>query len=102
MARFVRVACVSELLENEGRCVEVDGNRIALFKIGDEVFAIGDACSHQEGPLSEGLVDDGQVTCPWHGAIFDIKTGRCLASPADEEVPRYPVRVTGDDVEIEI
>ena len=102
MARYVRVASVSELSENEGRCVEVEGKRIALFKIGDDLFAVGDTCTHREGPLSEGVVEDGQVTCPWHGATFDIKTGRCLTPPADEDVPRYPVRVTGEDVEIEV
>lgn len=102
VAGYIRVASVSELIDGEGLCVEVQGLRIALFKIGDDVFALGDTCPHQEGPLSDGVVEDGQVTCPWHGARFDIKTGRCLAPPADEEVPSYPVRVIGNDVEIEV
>jgi 3-phenylpropionate/trans-cinnamate dioxygenase ferredoxin component len=102
MARYVRVASVSELIEDEGLCVEVEGMRIALFKTGDDIFAVGDMCTHQEGPLSEGIVWNGQVACPWHGARFDLKTGRCMGPPADEEVPSYPVRVTGDDVEIEV
>lgn len=102
MARYIRVASVSELSEDEGLRVEVEGTPIALFKVGDEVLAIGDTCPHQEGPLSEGAVENGQVTCPWHGARFDLKTGLCVGPPADEDVPHYPARVNGGDIEIEV
>lgn len=54
------------------------------------------------GPLSQGLVNEGQVECPWHGSRFDIRTGEVRTFPAGEDVASREVRVTGDDVEVEV
>lgn len=102
MGRFVKVARKSELPERGGICVEVEGQRIALFQVDGEVYAIDDLCTHEQASLSEGEIEDGQVECPWHGAAFDLRTGRCTAPPADDDVPTYPVRLVGDDIEIEL
>jgi len=102
MGRFVRVAAATTLVNNAGVCVEVEGKRIALFRSGDEIFAIDDACTHRGGPLSEGDLVGEVVTCPWHGATFDLRTGETQGGPAPSEVDRYAVRITGDDVEVEI
>ena len=64
--------------------------------------ALSDTCTHRGGPLSEGTVEGAEVTCPWHGARFDIKTGAVMGPPAGREVRSYPVRVTGADIEIEV
>ncbi len=98
---FVRVASRSELREGAPLCVEVHGARIALFRIGGEIHALQDRCTHLGGPLSEGFVEGEEVECPWHSARFNLKTGEALSPPAFESVRVYPVRVTGDEIEIE-
>jgi 3-phenylpropionate/trans-cinnamate dioxygenase ferredoxin component len=111
MAQFVKVAKMSELpehdgsleeVEGKGTLVEVEGHRIALFNLDGEVFAIDDTCTHEGGPLSEGTVQGDQVICPWHGSRFSIVSGEARALPAIEDVASYKVRVTGDDVEVEV
>ena len=78
------------------------GKEIALFNIDGEFFALDNLCTHEEGPLAEGEVEGYEVTCPWHGAKFDIRTGEVLQDPAYEDVARHNVRVTGSDIEVEI
>src|SRR5207244_13657473 len=72
------------------------------FRVGEAFYALSDTCTHRGGPLSEGTVEGAEVTCPWHGARFDIKRGGVLGPPAGREVKSYPVRVTGADLEIEM
>lgn len=102
MARFVKVARKSRLPENKGTYVEVEGDRVALFNLDGEIYAIGDTCPHQGGSLSQGRVKGDEVECPWHGSLFSARTGEVRSFPARENVASYKVRVTGDDVEVEI
>lgn len=60
------------------------GKDIALFKLNGEIFALDNACPHMGGPLGEGEIEDGVVTCPWHGWQFAIKSGECLNMPGDD------------------
>ncbi len=99
---FKKVAQKSEIADQSAKCVEVEGKRIALFNLGGEFYAIDDTCTHRGGPLSEGSIEGEEVECPWHGAHFNIKSGDVTASPAPGGVTKYQVRVTGDDIEIEI
>jgi 3-phenylpropionate/trans-cinnamate dioxygenase ferredoxin subunit len=96
----IRVAALDELAEGEGRCVEVAGRRIALFRIGAEVFALADTCSHAEASLAEGDVFDDVVECPLHGAAFDIRTGAVLSLPATKPVAAYTVEVENGEVHL--
>lgn len=98
MPAFEKVATLSELPEGAGKAFDVAGRRIALFKIGDEVFAIDDRCSHAEASLAEGKVSNCQVACPRHGAKFDLRTGAALTLPAVRPVNSYQVKIEGDDV----
>jgi len=102
MARFVKVATTDELEDEQAKLVEVEGQKIALVRVAGNFYALSDTCTHRGGPLSEGTVEGTEVTCPWHGARFDIKTGAVLGPPAGREVRSYPVRVAGADVEIEV
>jgi nitrite reductase/ring-hydroxylating ferredoxin subunit len=102
MGRFVKAARKSELPENTGTYVEVEGNQLALFNLHGEIYAIDNSCTHMGGPLSLGPVKEDEVECPWHGSRFDIKTGEVRSFPAKEDVATYQVRVTGDDVEVEV
>ncbi|HEY6281434.1 MAG TPA: Rieske 2Fe-2S domain-containing protein, partial [Burkholderiales bacterium] len=81
---------------------EAGGKKIALFNVDGDYCAISDTCSHHGGPLSEGELAGKEVTCPWHGAVFDVTTGEVLGPPAMESVACYKVRVSGNSIEIEI
>ncbi len=98
MDDFVSVAKTSDLSEGEVMLVEIGDERIALSRIDGSFYAIGEVCPHAEGPLSEGIVDDEEVECPWHGSRFNLKTGEVTSPPAGEPVARYAVRLDGDDV----
>jgi 3-phenylpropionate/trans-cinnamate dioxygenase ferredoxin subunit len=94
----IRVAALGDLPEGGGRRVEVVGHRLALFRDGNEVFVLGDRCSHDEASLAEGEVFGGTVECPRHGAAFDLRTGRALTLPATQGVPVYRAEVEGAEV----
>ena len=102
MAGFVKVAKTSEIAPGQGKQVEVNGKKIALFNVEGSFYVIDDTCTHRGGPLSEGALEGKKVTCPWHGATFDIITGGVVNPPAPIGVSRYNVRIVGDDIEIEI
>lgn len=102
MADFVTVLKTDELAEGEGTVVEANGHTIALFRVDSDFHAIGNECTHQGGPLGEGELDGEVVTCPWHGAQFDVTSGAVLEDPAEESIPDYEVRVDGDEVQVGI
>lgn len=102
MGKFVKVATKSEIANQSAKCVEIEDRTIALFKLGDRFYAIDDTCPHDGGPLSEGPIEGEEVECPWHGSRFNIKTGEVTVAPAVEGVARYNVRVTGEDIEVEV
>ncbi len=103
MAKFVKVGNRSEFQDLEaGKLVDAGGQSIAIFDLGGNYYAIENTCPHRGGPLAEGEMNGEEVICPWHGARFNIKTGAVLAPPAPQGVKSFPVRVTGDDVEVEI
>jgi len=82
--------------------VDAEGQRRALFNIAGTFYAIDDTCTHEGGPLCEGMVVGTEVTCPWHGAVFDVTSGTVLAKPAPRHVARNQVRFTGEDIEVEV
>lgn len=84
------------------RRVEHGGSAVAVFRLGDEVHAIADRCSHAEASLSEGDVFDNEVECPRHGAAFDFTTGAPLGLPATKPVAVYATSVRDGNVFIEI
>lgn len=102
MATFIQVATTGELSPRQGKFVEVNNKRIALFNVGGRYYAIDDTCPHRGGPLSEGDVDGETAICPWHGAIFDLRTGAVKRPPAAVGVTSYAVRVAGEQIEIAV
>jgi nitrite reductase/ring-hydroxylating ferredoxin subunit len=102
MAGFVKVAKTDEIVPGQGKMVEVKGKKIGLFNVEGSFYAIDDSCTHRGGPLSEGVLEGKQVTCPWHGAIYNVTTGEVLSPPAPQGVARYSVRVEGSDIEVEV
>ena len=102
MAAFQKVLKKSELAVGRGKCVELQGKRIAVFNVDGNFFAIDDFCTHAGASLADGaVVNSSAVECPWHGAQFDLKTGEALTPPAYDKVKAYNVRLHGEDIEIE-
>ena len=97
---YVAVGSVEELKEGDRLFVDIDGKPVVVLKIAGQYYAIADVCSHDEGPVGEGEIEGFEIICPRHGARFDIRTGRVLALPAFVDIPAYPVRIVGDQIEL--
>ena len=89
-----KVAEAAEVLEGQGRVVDVAGRTLALFNVGGTFYAIDNACPHRGGPLGEGDVEGAIVICPWHAWRWDVTTGRNANNPA-VRVACYPVTEEG-------
>ena len=98
----VEITSLDKLPRDRGVRVTVGDHRIAMFRIDDEVFAIGDRCSHAEASLAEGEIWDHTVECPRHGSEFDLRTGEPGALPATQPVPVYPVSIEDGTVYLEV
>ena len=100
----VRLCAVADMEPGSARRFDVDGHRIAVVRVGDDFYAIGDRCSHADVSLSEGdvLADDLEIECWKHGSTFDLRTGEPQSLPATMPVPVYTVRVEGDDVYVDM
>ena len=98
----VEVAQLDQLPRDRGVRVSIGDHRIAMFRIENDVYAIGDRCSHAEASLAEGELWGTTVECPRHGSEFDLKTGEPGALPATEPVPVYGVSVEDGTVYLEL
>ncbi len=100
----VRLCPLEELVDGGARRFDVDGHRIAVVRIGDAVYAIGDRCTHQDISLSEGEVhvEECQLECWKHGSTFSLVTGRPDTLPATKPVPVFEVRLTDGDVFVSV
>lgn len=99
---WFKVAKVSDVPVGTGKMVVVDDRLIALFNVDHMFYAIDDACPHQGAPLSDGQLHGCVTTCPWHGAEFDVTTGKLLSGPGVRDVDAYQVSLEGDDVMVSI
>lgn len=95
---FYEVAEVDDLDEGELLGIEIDGEPVCLAKVGGSVCAFSDSCTHTGGPLSEGDLDGEVLTCPRHGAQFNIHTGKVLRGPARQDIMTYPVKIDGQTI----
>jgi nitrite reductase/ring-hydroxylating ferredoxin subunit len=97
-----QVARLDEIPPGAMRYVEVDGLPIALANVGGAIYAFGDTCRHEGGPLSSGVLIGETVTCPWHGWTYNIRTGKAIVPPIGIRIPTYAVHVEGDAVFVTI
>ncbi len=99
---YQAVAQLSELPEGGNLFVEVDDQPVALFRVEGQVFAIDDVCTHDGGPLADGILRGHEIECDRHGARFDVRTGSVLCMPAVESVRAHHVKVEGESIMVAI
>ena len=92
---------VGDFAPGHGKMVVVNGRHVAVFRLGDQFHALDNLCLHRGGPLCEGPIADGVVTCPWHGWSYQIQTGMMVQDPR-VGVSRHEVRVEGDQVAVRL
>lgn len=99
----IKVCKVDELAPGSARRVSAEPEPIALFRLEDGFYATSDTCTHAQSSLAAGEVDleECSVECPYHGAIFDIRSGRVMGLPATRPVRTYEVKVIDGEVFIE-
>ncbi len=90
---YIEIAPISELPNGQRLFVDVGDRPIVIFNIAGQFFAIGDVCTHDDGPLGDGDIEGFNVVCPRHGAEFDVRTGKVMQMPAVVDIPAYPVQV---------
>jgi 3-phenylpropionate/trans-cinnamate dioxygenase ferredoxin subunit len=83
----------ADLPNGERLFIEIGEKPIVVFNIAGQYFAIGDVCTHDDGPLGDGDLEDYNIVCPRHGGEFDVRTGKVMAMPAVVDIPAYPVKV---------
>ncbi|MDE2236009.1 MAG: non-heme iron oxygenase ferredoxin subunit [Gammaproteobacteria bacterium] len=93
MAAWEIIACVEDIPPGEYKTIDLNDVLIAVFNIGGSFYAIEDVCTHDGGILTGGPLNGCVITCPRHGAQFDVRTGEVLAEPAYEPVATFPVRI---------
>ncbi len=98
MSDYVRVAEVGEIADPGRQTFEVDEQLIVLFHVDGEFFCLDDVCTHDGGPLGDGVLEDLQIACPRHGAKFDIRDGAAKTMPATEATAAHRVKVENGEV----
>jgi 3-phenylpropionate/trans-cinnamate dioxygenase ferredoxin subunit len=97
---YVTVALVEEIEEGDRALFDIGDRAVAIFRIGGKYYAIADLCSHDDGPVAEGEREGLEIACPRHGASFDLETGQALSLPAVVDIPAYPVRIVGEEIQV--
>jgi 3-phenylpropionate/trans-cinnamate dioxygenase ferredoxin component len=100
MAEYVRVARLDEVPPGTLLAVEVDGESVCLANADGHIYAFRNNCSHRDFQLDLGELEGEQVTCAWHGARFDVKSGRALRLPAIKPIRTYEVRVEAGEIHV--
>ena len=103
MSNIVRLGRASEIPPGTGKVVDAAGRSLAVFNVDGTFCAIDNACTHRGGPLGEGDLDGEVVTCPLHGARFNVKTGEVLGPPASERARSFSVQLReGEELVLEL
>ena len=97
---FVTVARVGDVPEGGVKVVRLEDQPVALFLVAGVHYALDDLCTHDGGPLADGVLDGHVIECPRHGARFDVRTGEVLALPATAPVTAYAVKIEGDEIKV--
>jgi 3-phenylpropionate/trans-cinnamate dioxygenase ferredoxin subunit len=98
--KWVTAFKASDVTPGQHKTIEIEGDPITVFNIDGKFHAIADVCTHDGGDLTGGEVTGKIITCPRHGAQFDVTTGSVMRMPAFESVPSYDVRIEEDSVQV--
>ncbi len=96
------VCQVNELSDGQMKEVKVGETDVLIARTDGEFFATHAKCTHYQAPLAKGVLHDGKITCPWHNACFDLRSGHRLEAPALNALPTYPVRIDGENVIVRV
>ena len=99
---WLDAAAQADLWDGAGISVLVQGRDIAIFRIGDAVFATDNLCTHGQARLCEGFVEGFEIECPLHQGRFDLRSGAATCAPAVEAIKTYPVRIEGGRVQLSL
>ena len=102
MSTLATVAQTGDIPVGKVKVVETPAGRIAICNVSGTFYAIDDLCTHDGGSLDQGELVGQEIECPRHGARFDVTTGKPLCLPAVMPVKRYPVKVSGDEIQVEV
>jgi len=103
MAKWQKLASVSEFADNDRKFCDVDDDiQLGLFKVDEAYYAVDIWCSHQRVSMITGYVDGCELTCPLHGASFDLKSGDALTLPAVQGIKTYKVKIEGEDILVKV
>ena len=92
---WIEACAAEEVDEDLPKSVKLNGQEIGIFRLGNELFALEDICPHAYALLSQGFVEGEEVECPLHGAVFNIRTGKCLREIGERDVKTYAVKEEG-------
>ncbi|HKG90163.1 MAG TPA: Rieske 2Fe-2S domain-containing protein [Nitrososphaeraceae archaeon] len=95
---FVKVADTKDIQPSQMKEAQIDGKNICVVNVEGKYYAIGSICTHEGGPLADGMLEGYEVECPWHGSKFDVRTGEVTNPPANEPEPAYEVKVDGNNI----
>ena len=99
MADGVPVAKTTDIPRSDCLCVDFEGERVVIWNVEGDFYAMSEECPHAGGPLSEAHIEDGKVMCPWHGWAFDLDPS--VKEPPNDMLCRYRVTVEGEDISLE-
>lgn len=102
MPKAIVVTGLKDAKDGQVKEIAVAGRKIALVVSGRKFYALDGVCAHKGGPLGKGLVKDGALVCPLHGAKFRLEDGSVVSGPAEKSVKTYPVEVRGDELTIKL
>ena len=100
MSEYVAVAKVGEIAPGTIKVVRIDDEPVGIANVDGEFYAFADVCTHDDGPVAEGELDEYCIECPRHGAKFDIRTGAVKQLPAVVPIPVYDLKVEGDEIKV--
>lgn len=101
MGEFIKVARMADILPGERLHYDFAEESVIILNVGGTFYCIADVCSHDDGPLGDGEVVGYEITCPRHGARFDVRNGRVLCLPATSPIPSYTVKLVDGDVYVQ-
>jgi nitrite reductase/ring-hydroxylating ferredoxin subunit/ferredoxin-NADP reductase len=95
---FVRVADTNDIQTSQMKEVQIDGQDVCIANVGEKYYAIGNVCTHEGGPLADGVLESYEVECPWHQSKFDVRTGEVTSPPTSEPEPTYEIKVDDNSI----